>query len=73
MKGYTMNIYYITSYLLAFTNFTIGIAFIFLIDDLRILNLMNVYLLLYLLTMFLTIIFNKLGQIKEFNNKYPTK
>jgi len=67
-----MNKYYIMCYITVICNLTLGISFIFFIDELRYNNLMLQYFLLYLLTMLIAICLYKIGNTYEFNSKYPS-
>ena len=67
-----MNKYHILSFITAICNLILGISFIFFIDELNYNNLMLKYFLLYLLTMLITICLYKIGNVYEFNLKYPS-
>ena len=71
-KAIKMNRYHILGFITTICNLTLGISFIFFIDELRYNNLMLQYFLLYLLTMLITICLYKIGNIYEFNLKYPS-
>jgi len=66
-----MNKYHILSFITAICNLILGFSFIFFIDILRYKDLMFQYLLLYLLTMLITICLYKIGEDYEFKIKYP--
>ena len=67
-----MNRYHILSFITVVCNLILGFSFIFLIDELRYNNLMLQYFLLYLLTMLIAICLYKIGNVYEFNLKYPS-
>lgn len=62
-----MNIYYITSFISASANLTLGISFIFFIDILKYNDLMFKYFVLYLLTMLISVCLYKIGNEYDFN------
>ena len=62
-----MNIYYITSFISALANLTLGISFIFFIDILKYNDLMLKYFVLYLLTMLISVCLYKIGNEHDFN------
>ena len=65
-----MNKYHILSFMTTLVNIIIGFSFIFLIDVLRVSNLMLDYFILYLLTMLIAICLYKIGNNHDFNLKY---
>ena len=65
-----MNKYHILGLISAICNVILGASFIFLIDELRMNDLMLQYFLLYLLTMAISICLHKIGNVYEFNCKY---
>ncbi len=67
-----MNKYHILSFMATLVNIIIGFSFIFLIDVLRVSNLMLDYFILYLLTMLIAICLYKIGNTHEFNLKYKS-
>ena len=67
-----MNRYHILSFITAICNLILAVCFILFIDDLNYNNLMLQYFLLYLLTMLITICLHKIGNVYEFNLKYPS-
>ena len=67
-----MNKYHILSFMTTLVNIIIGFSFIFLIDVLRVSNLMLDYFILYLLTMLIAICLYKIGNNYEFNLKYKS-
>ena len=67
-----MNRYHILSFITAICNLILGFSFIFFIDILNYKDLMFQYFLLYLLTMLITICLHKIGNVYEFNLKYPS-
>ena len=66
-----MNRYHILSFITAICNLILAVCFILFIDELNYNNLMLQYFLLYLLTMLITICLHKIGNVYEFNLKYP--
>jgi len=67
-----MNRYHILSFITAICNLILAVCFILFIDELNYNNLMLQYFLLYLLTMLITICLHKIGNVYEFNLKYPS-
>ena len=67
-----MNRYHILSFITVMCNLILGFSFIFLIDELRYNNLLLQYFILYLLTMLITICLHNIGNVYEFNLKYPS-
>jgi len=67
-----MNRYHILSFITVTLNVILGFSFIFLIDELRYNNLLLQYFILYLLTMLISICLYKIGNVYEFNLKYPS-
>ena len=67
-----MNRYHILSFITAICNLILAVCFILFIDKLNYNNLMLQYFLLYLLTMLITICLHKIGNVYEFNLKYPS-
>jgi len=67
-----MNRYHILSFITVVCNVILGFSFIFLIDELRYNNLLLQYFILYLLTMLISICLYKIGNVYEFNLKYPS-
>jgi hypothetical protein len=67
-----MNKYHILSFITAICNLILAVCFILFIDELNYNNLMLQYFLLYLLTMLITICLHKIGNVYEFNLKYPS-
>jgi len=67
-----MNRYHILSFITVMCNLILGFSFIFLIDELRYNNLLLQYFILYLLTMLISICLYKIGNVYEFNLKYPS-
>jgi len=67
-----MNRYHILSFITAICNLILAVCFIFFIDELNYNNLMLQYFLLYLLTMLIAICLHKIGNVYEFNLKYPS-
>ena len=67
-----MNRYHVLGFITVICNLTLGISFIFFIDILRYKDLMLQYFLLYLLTMLIAICLYKIGNVYEFNLKYPS-
>ena len=67
-----MNRYHILSFITAICNLILAVCFILFIDILIYNNLMLQYFLLYLLTMLITICLHKIGNVYEFNLKYPS-
>jgi len=67
-----MNRYHILSFITAICNVILAVCFILFIDELNYNNLMLQYFLLYLLTMLITICLHKIGNVYEFNLKYPS-
>ena len=67
-----MNRYHILSFITITLNVILGFSFIFLIDELRYNNLLFQYFILYLLTMLISICLYKIGNVYEFNLKYPS-
>ena len=65
-----MNRYHMLGLASATCNVILGSCFIFLIDELRMNDLMLQYFLLYLLTMAITICLHKIGNVYDFNCKY---
>ena len=71
-KAIKMNRYHVLGFITVICNLTLGISFIFFIDELRYNNLMLQYFLLYLLTMLIALCLYKIGNVYEFNLKYPS-
>ena len=71
-KAIKMNKYHVLGFITVICNLTLGISFIFFIDELRYNNLMLQYFLLYLLTMLIALCLYKIGNVYEFNLKYPS-
>ena len=67
-----MNRYHILSFITVMCNLILGFSFIFLIDELRYNNLLLQYFILYLLTMLISICLYKIGNVYEFDLKYPS-
>ena len=67
-----MNRYHILSFITAICNVILAVCFVLFIDELNYNNLMLQYFLLYLLTMLIAICLYKIGNVYEFNLKYPS-